>query len=52
LGFYNYDVYWNGCNAKAMKVAPGVYHAFMYLTTYNKSGTTKSRQQGIVGIGR
>jgi hypothetical protein len=54
LDHYNYDVYWDGVNAKGMKVAPGVYHAFLYLTTYNSTGTVKSRsrQQGIVGIGR
>jgi hypothetical protein len=54
LGFYNYDIYWDGLNAKAMKAAPGVYHAFMYLTTYDRKGIiiNKSRQQGIVGIGR
>ncbi len=53
-GNYNYDIYWDGVNAKGMKVAPGVYHAFMYLTTYNRLGTivNKSRQQGIVGIRR
>ncbi|MGB7567936.1 MAG: fibro-slime domain-containing protein [Chitinivibrionales bacterium] len=53
-GNYNYDIYWDGVNAKGMKVAPGVYHAFMYLTTYNHLGTivNKSRQQGIVGIRR
>lgn len=53
LGYYNYDIYWNGVNAKGMKVSPGVYHAFMYLTSYGTNGSIKkSRQQGIVGIAR
>jgi hypothetical protein len=49
---YTYDVYWNGVNAKGMKTAPGVYHAFLYQTTYLDGSTKKSRQTGIIGIGR
>ncbi|MDD5674177.1 MAG: hypothetical protein PHC61_08445, partial [Chitinivibrionales bacterium] len=30
---HDFDVYWNGTNAKGMKVAPGVYRVFMYVKT-------------------
>lgn len=50
---YTYDIYWNGVNARGMKTAPGVYHAFLYSTTYYPDGTiVKTRQQGIIGIAR
>lgn len=51
---YNYDVYWDGVNAKGMKVATGVYQAFAYLTTYDHNGAiiAQSRQQAVLGMKR
>lgn len=50
---YTYDIYWNGVNARGMKTAPGIYHAFLYQTLYKPNGIVeKSRQQGIIGIAR
>ncbi|MDD5675456.1 MAG: hypothetical protein PHC61_14900, partial [Chitinivibrionales bacterium] len=43
----DFDIYWNGVNAKGMKVAPGVYRVLLYLQT--KSGK-KQRLVGTVGI--
>ena len=42
----NYDVYWNGTNARGMRVAPGVYRVLMYLQ--RKSGNQKIA--GTVGV--
>jgi hypothetical protein len=42
----NYDVYWNGTNARGMRVAPGVYRVVMYLK--KKSGNQKI--SGTVGV--
>jgi uncharacterized protein (UPF0333 family) len=51
---YNYDVYWDGVNAKGMKVSTGVYQAFAYLTTYDRNGAMikQSRQQAVLGMRR
>ena len=51
---YNYDVYWDGVNAKGMKVSTGVYQAFAYLTTYDRNGAiiAQSRQQAVLGMKR
>ncbi|MDD5673918.1 MAG: fibro-slime domain-containing protein [Chitinivibrionales bacterium] len=42
----DYDVYWNGRNAKSMNVAPGVYKVMLYL----KSRSNSQKLFGILGV--
>ncbi len=48
----SYDIYWNGSNAKAMKVAPGIYRIAVTLYYNNvKTGvSTKTKLWGVAGI--
>ena len=50
---YDYDIYWNGSNARGLRCAAGVYRTFLVLwyKSANGSGTKSiSRLQGTVGI--
>ena len=50
---YKVHIYWNGSNKKGMKVAPGVYQAFLYLTFNNPpSPAKKQKLVGAIGIKR
>jgi hypothetical protein len=46
------NIYWNGVNGQGMKVAPGAYQAFLYLTFQDSKGKQKRVYPGTVGIKR
>jgi fibro-slime domain-containing protein len=46
------DIYWNGSNAKGMKVAPGVYRTVVYVEYPPKSGYGDAKFINMVGISR
>jgi hypothetical protein len=45
---YDFDIYWNGSNAKGTKVAAGVYQAMLYLK-YTDQATGKARNTRLLG---
>ncbi len=50
-GVHEYNIYWDGLNARRMKVAPGVYHAVLTLD-YIGSSVLDKKIIGSVGISR
>jgi fibro-slime domain-containing protein len=46
---HSIDIYWNGSNAKGMKVAPGIYKTILYFT-YSKQSTKNLRYVLNVGM--
>jgi hypothetical protein len=45
---FDFDMYWNGSNARGMKVAPGIYRTMLFLKYENVA--TLKRYNGTVGI--
>jgi hypothetical protein len=45
-----FDMYWNGSNSKGMRVAPGIYRAFLFLK-YQDSAKPR-KYIGTIGIAR